>query len=228
MKNSVILKSSSSGISVILDDTIPYGELLEDIAAKFRETDSFFKNASVAIALKGRELTDEQVREILDVISGNSRLNILCLIGEEEKIEEETTKIQEEQEEQETQKDENCGLFYKGTLKNGQSIETERSIVIIGDVYEGCSVYSAGDIVILGTLAGEAYAGAGGNSNHFVAALDMSPSLLRIGDFSLRPDAEHIPIWKLKQKPVPKLAYICNKKILVEPITKELLKSINS
>ena len=78
MKNSVILKSSSSGISVILDDTIPYGELLEDIAAKFRETDSFFKNASVAIALKGRELTDEQVREILDVISGKRTKTADC------------------------------------------------------------------------------------------------------------------------------------------------------
>ena len=58
VKNSVILKSFSSGISVIMDNTIPFDELLNDIAAKFQEADSFFKNASVAISLEGRELTD--------------------------------------------------------------------------------------------------------------------------------------------------------------------------
>ena len=53
MKNSVILKSFSSGISVILDSTIPYEELLLDVAAKFHDADHFFKNASVAISLEG-------------------------------------------------------------------------------------------------------------------------------------------------------------------------------
>ena len=52
VKNSVILKSFSSGISVIMDESIPFDELLEDIAAKFKETDGFFKDASVAISLE--------------------------------------------------------------------------------------------------------------------------------------------------------------------------------
>ena len=58
MKNSVILKSFSSGISVIMDDTIPYEELLADIAVKFKEADKFFKDAAVAISLEGRNLTE--------------------------------------------------------------------------------------------------------------------------------------------------------------------------
>ena len=43
MKNSVVLKSFSSGISVIMDDMIPFDELLVDIAAKFKEADVFLK-----------------------------------------------------------------------------------------------------------------------------------------------------------------------------------------
>ena len=59
-----------------MDDAISFQELLENIAVKFREADGFFKNASVAISLEGRELTENQEREILDAITQNSRLNI--------------------------------------------------------------------------------------------------------------------------------------------------------
>lgn len=37
MKNSVILKSFPNGISVIMDDTISFQELLENIAVNVRE-----------------------------------------------------------------------------------------------------------------------------------------------------------------------------------------------
>lgn len=36
MKNLVVLKSFSSGISVIMDATVPFDELLEAVAEKFR------------------------------------------------------------------------------------------------------------------------------------------------------------------------------------------------
>lgn len=220
MKNSVILKSFSSGISVIMDATIPYEELLSDIATKFQEADSFFRNAAVAISLEGRDLTENQEREILDVITKNSRLNVLCLMGKDG---DKNIKFLGIQNNLTFQKDENCGQFYRGTLKNGQSIETEHSIVILGDVNEGCSVYSAKDIVILGSLRGEAYAGSGGNNNHFIVALEMNPSSLRIGDLTYNAHSPKTSIWGLKPKNVPKIAYTYNGEIKLENITKELL-----
>ena len=220
MKNSVILKSFSSGISVIMDATIPYEELLSDIATKFQEADSFFRNAAVAISLEGRDLTENQEREILDVITKNSRLNVLCLMGKDG---DKNIKFLGIQNNLTFQKDENCGQFYRGTLNNGQSIETEHSIVILGDVNEGCSVYSAKDIVILGSLRGEAYAGSGGNNNHFVVALEMNPSSLRIGDLIYNAHSQKTSIWGLKPKNVPKIAYTYNGEIKLENITKELL-----
>lgn len=220
VKNSVILKSFSSGISVIMDEKISYEELLEDVAAKFKEADSFFKNASVAVSLEGRVLNEQEEREILDVITQNSRLNILCLMGRDE---EKNIKFLGIQNNLTFQKDENCGQFYRGTLKDGQSIETEHSIVILGDVYEGCSVYSAKDIVVLGSLLGEAYAGAAGSNNHFVVALDMNPEKLRIGDLKYKP--QRTSKWGLKPKTVPKIAYNYNGEVLIEPITKDLLEN---
>ena len=220
VKNSVILKSFSSGISVIMDENIPFEELLENVAAKFKETDSFFKNASVAISLEGRVLNEQEERKILDVITQNSRLNVLCLMGKDE---EKNIKFLGIQNNLTFQKDENCGQFYRGTLKDGQSIETENSIVILGDVLEGCSVYSTKDIVVLGSLKGEAYAGAAGNNNHFVVALEMEPKKLRIGDLKYK--SQKTSKWGFKTKNVPKIAYSYNNQIVVEPITKDLLEN---
>ena len=220
VKNSVILKSFSSGISVIMDETTPYEQLLKDIEQKFKEADSFFKNASVAISLEGRILNEQEEREILNVITQSSRLNVLCLMGRDE---EKNIKFLGIQNNLTFQKDENCGQFYRGTLKDGQSIETEHSIVILGDVCEGCSVYSAKDIVVLGSLLGEAYAGAAGSNNHFVVALDMNPEKLRRGD--LKYISQRTSKWGLKPKAVPKIAYNYNGEVLIAPITKDLLEN---
>lgn len=221
MKNSVILKSFPNGISVIMDSSISFEELLENIAAKFREADGFFKDASVAISIEGRELTEEQEREILDAITQNSRLKILCLMGKDE---EKNLKFLGVQNKLNFQNDENSGQFYRGTLKDGASIETEHSIIILGDVCEGSCVYSNKDIVVLGTLTGDVYAGAGGNSNHFVVALNMLPGVLQIGDYVYNSQPQKTPRWGFKKpQTVPKIAYTHNGEVQIESITKELL-----
>ena len=51
MKNLVVLKSFSSGISVIMDATVPFDELLEAVAEKFRSAANFFKDAAAAISI---------------------------------------------------------------------------------------------------------------------------------------------------------------------------------
>ncbi len=221
MKNSVILKSFPNGILIILDGTISFQELLADIAAKFREADGFFKDASVAISIEGRELTEEQEREILDAITQNSRLKILCLMGRDE---EKNLKFLGVQNKLNFQNDENSGQLYRGTLKDGASIETEHSIIILGDVCEGSCVYSNKDIVVLGTLTGDVYAGAGGNSNHFVVALNMLPGVLQIGDYVYNSQPQKTPRWGFKKpQTVPKIAYTHNGEVQIESITKELL-----
>ena len=84
MKNLVVLKSFSSGISVIMDATVPFDELLEAVAEKFRSAANFFKDAAVAISLEGRTLDESEERQVLDAITENSQLKVLCLMGRDE------------------------------------------------------------------------------------------------------------------------------------------------
>jgi septum site-determining protein MinC len=69
------------------------------------------------------------------------------------------------------------------TLRGGQKVETEHSLVICGDVNSGAEVVAGGDIIVLGTLRGVAHAGAydetGGG--RFIFSLDLRPTQLRIG-----------------------------------------------
>jgi septum formation inhibitor MinC len=70
-----------------------------------------------------------------------------------------------------------------GTLRSGQKVETEHSIIIFGDVNSGAEVIAGGDIVILGTLRGIAHAGAYDESGggRVIFSLNLQPTQLRIG-----------------------------------------------
>lgn len=151
MKNAVIIKSFQNGISVHLNEEIPFEELLQEIAFKFRESSHFFKDAKMAVSLEGRILTEEEERIVLNVICENSDLHIVCLVGKDEETNQNYLRAIQQLEYRNSE-DDSEGRFYKGTLKNGQILETESSIVVLGDVYPGSAIISTKDIVILGGL----------------------------------------------------------------------------
>lgn len=223
MKNAVIIKSFHNGISVFLKEELPFEELLAEIAFKFRESSNFFKDAKMAISLEGRKLSEEEERMVLDTICENSNIHIVCLIGKDEETNQNYLRAIQQMEYRQDEES-NSGQFYRGTLKNGQILETESSIVVLGDVYPGSTIISTKDIVILGGLFGKAYAGGNGSEGHYVVALEMSPEKLQIGDFKYKNTKQMR--WSIKPKVQPKIAYVKDNKVVMEPITKELLSDL--
>lgn len=224
MKNAVIIKSFPHGLSIFLDSEIPFSRLIEEIALKFRESAHFFKDASMALSFEGRELSEQEERQIIDMISANSSLNIVCIIGKDPQTDQSFARaLQRFAFHGEPM--ENVGQFYKGALKDGQILETDHSIIVLGDVYPGACVISAKDIVVLGGLYGQAYAGGCGDEGHFAVALEMSPEKLKIGDFKYK-TSEKQSKWPIKPKIQPKIAYVKDARVLIEPITKELLSDL--
>ena len=68
-------------------------------------------------------------------------------------------------------------------------------------------------------------AGAGGNETAFVAALEMSPMQIKIGNVigrSTRADKK-----KKKEKPQPQIAYVLDGNIYIENISKDIMNDIN-
>ncbi len=182
MKNSVVIKSNRSGMTVILDPELPFEQLLKDVAAKFGESARFWGSVQMALSLAGRDLSPEEEFELVNVITGNSDIEILCLLDQDL---ERTRKCEKALNEKLMEISAASGQFYRGTLKEGESIDAETSIVVIGDVEKGARIISKGHVVVIGDLRGSVVAGVSGNSEAIVAAMEMAPSSLRIADFEV-------------------------------------------
>lgn len=219
-KNSVVLKGNKYGIVVMLDKDIPFSELKELVAAKFRESSKFFGKESMGVSFEGRVLSDSEACEMLHIINENSELNIVCIIDNKKETEE---YFKRGVEAKLAGMNTGSGQFYRGTLRSGQVLESDTSVIILGDVNPGAKIISAGNIVVLGALKGTVFAGANGDESSFVVALEMNPVQVRIGDIIARSADKP----KKQANPETKIAYVDGENIYIDPLSKEVLNDIN-
>lgn len=224
---SVVIKSNKYGLIVVLDEKTEWEELKKNVAEKFRTSAKFFGSAQMALCFQGRKLTFEEELELSDTISANCQIQVVCIADENTSTEQAMKQVLERnQEESADLMNLQDGRFYKGTLRSGQVLESETSIIILGDVNPGARVISKGNVIVLGTLKGNVYVGASGNQDAFVAALSMDPMQIRIGDVIAR-SSDSRPVRKKKTDDTPKIAFVEEGNIYIEPITKEVLNDIN-
>ncbi|MGN0158028.1 MAG: septum site-determining protein MinC [Brotaphodocola sp.] len=219
MKNKVVIKSSKAGMSVFLDSVCTFEELLNEVAEKFKKSARFWGNAQMALILEGRKLTAEEEFQIINTITDNSGIEVLCLIDQDaNRIERCEKALNQKLMELSHQ----TGQFYKGNLHRGESLESEASIVIIGDVRHGARVTAKGNVIVLGELRGSVHAGVSGNRDAVIVAMEMAPLQLKIADISCHyGDKGH----RLGRGPMT----VCveNSKICVKQIKKSFLDVLN-
>ncbi|MBR1735941.1 MAG: septum site-determining protein MinC, partial [Firmicutes bacterium] len=108
---------------------------------------------------------------------------------------------------------ENITTFHKGSLRSGQAIEFNGSVIVIGDVNPGSKIKAAGNIIVLGKLKGVVHAGCNGSKDCFVSALYMNPTQLIIADIItyFPPDPGRVF--------TPEYAYVDNNEIFVRSLS---------
>lgn len=218
MRNAVVIKSSKAGMTVILDDSLPFDELLAAIGTKFRESARFWGSVQMTLTLEGRELTPEEEFLIVDTITRNSQVEILCLLDTDaERIERCEKALNDKLMELNSQ----TGQFYRGSLKKGDSLESEASIVVIGDVDHGARIIAKGNIIVLGELKGTAAAGMAGNREAVVVALEMAPTQIRISDATSRFNEKNKRLGR-----GPMIASVEQDEVLIQPIKKTFLNNM--
>ena len=104
-------------------------------------------------------------------------------------------------------------------LSEGEVLESDRGVILLGSVDPGGLIVSGGDIIVCGTLAGEAVAGAA----RYIAAFELIPSHLRIGQTDYFPDPEDKPRWFVKPKMEPKCAREAEGKIIIGPLDRSFV-----
>ena len=135
MSQSVMIKSNKYGINLVLDPNIPFVELLKDVIEKFKASEKFFKNAELAISFEGRKLSEEEENRIIEAITENTTIQILCIVqngSEQEAVMKQQIEYYQAVQQQFMNANTGSGDFYRGTLRSGQVIESERNH------YRGC------------------------------------------------------------------------------------------
>ena len=85
----------------------------------------------------------------MSLISETAKMDIVCVIDQDREHELAYRRIVEKTLSDIPVKD---GQFYRGTLGKRQVIESDTSIVILGNVEPGASVIAKGNIVVIGAL----------------------------------------------------------------------------
>jgi septum site-determining protein MinC len=101
--------------------------------------------------------------------------------------------------------------LWQRTLRSGQSIRHPGHVIVIGDVNPGAEIVAGGHVVVWGRLRGTVHAGATGDEEATVCALDLSPTQLRIAGYITRSPEER------RANPVPEVAAVRDGQIVAMP-----------
>ncbi|MGN0298597.1 MAG: septum site-determining protein MinC [Lachnospiraceae bacterium] len=238
----IIIKLDDHGMIVKMDADSSFNELMVELEHKLQQSGRFFRNARVALTIEGRKLSDKEEVELIKLIERIGQMEIVCILEHDEirdaesleavnwvlenrKLREFVRQLQEENQryaEIKQLQNKDDGKFYKGTLRSGQVLESDGSIIVLGDVNPGGKVTSKKNIIVLGALKGYACAGTEGDENAFVAALEMLPAQIRIGDVIAR-SADN----RKEKQMGPKIAFMQEGTIYIESISKNVLNGLS-
>lgn len=179
-ENQVIFKGTKDGITVVFDAEAPFESLCEQLEKKVEDAAKFFDGVKTSLVFKGRTFTDAQETRLLEIITAHANIQISFLKTENEEVSRVAKLVGKDIQAF------NLTKFHRGSLRNGQRIDFDGSVVVVGDVNPGAEIKATGNIIILGQLRGMAHAGCNGMSDAFVSAVYMAPVQLRIADIITR------------------------------------------
>ncbi len=102
-------------------------------------------------------------------------------------------------------------LIHQGTLRSGDHLQTEGSLLVLGDVNPGARVSAGGHVLVWGRLRGVAHAGREGDGEARIVALHLRPLQLRIASAVARGPQEGPPEGMAEE------ARLVNGEIRIEP-----------
>lgn len=107
------------------------------------------------------------------------------------------------------EQDGGAAILLRRTLRSGYRLQYAGHVMVIGDLNPGAEIIAGGDVVVWGRLRGMVHAGAEGDENAVVCALDLSPTQLRIaGKIAVSPQR--------RGKPQPEMARILHEQVIAE------------
>lgn len=179
MNTEILFTKKDNKLTITLDKNANYKDLKMKMKEILDASTETFDDIEAPILVDGRRLLDEEEKEIVAMIAEKTDIEVkverpkqmgLASINNIFNLDTTITNTK----------------VFQNTIRSGQRIDFEGSIVVLGDVNGGAEVVAEGNIIVLGNLRGFAHAGAKGNRSAFIAANSITPTQLRIADIILR------------------------------------------
>jgi septum site-determining protein MinC len=216
MSDLISIKGGRDGLRMHFDDTAEWSTLLVQLEHQLTQNRAFFSGARLTLEVGERALSEVQLSELLglmqqhgvaaEALSASAReaRNAARAAGLTARplprYSEPTTSVSPEAE----------ALLLSRTVRSGQVLRHSGHITLIGDVNPGGELIAGGSVVVWGRLRGFVHAGALGNAEAIVCALELRPTQIRIAEqFATTPQASG--------PHSPEVARIEGGQIVVEP-----------
>lgn len=214
----ISIKGTAEGLLVTLGEGV-WPEVLVALEKHLAESPGFFEGARVILQLGDRVLGVEELQGAAELLA-RRELKVDAVVAsapDTRRAAEELgwrarKPVERRQAARRAAEDVSYGVLVRRTLRSGQAIQHAGHVVVLGDVNPGAEVVAGGDVVVWGRLGGVVHAGAGGDDQALVCALELAPIQLRIGDHIARaPDEEP------RVSTGPEIARVREGRIVVEP-----------
>ena len=202
MKKAISVKLNKNETKIEISEKATYEEIEKELKEKMQELKKFYQDEKVPILVTGKILKNQEMEEIKSIIKKALNVKVTMDSPSELGLHGIIRTYNKEINVSETQ-------FYRTSLRSGQKIENEASIVILGDVNSGAEVISGENVVVVGTLRGLAHAGAKGNKKAIISASNIDTPQLRIANVVKE-------IEKGEENTIKTYAYIENDEIILE------------
>lgn len=191
MKTCINISMKKDQVIIRIDDNAEQRDIIINLKKKMLELKNLYKDDKTPILITGKVLKNREMEEIQNLIKRFINVQIdfdspkvLGLHGIKKSFYKEIGTSETK--------------FHKGSLRSGQRIEFEGSFVVIGDVNPGAEVIAGENIVVLGELRGLAHAGAKGNRDAIIEAVEIEAAQIRIADVVKEIEKDNEEIKKIK------------------------------
>ena len=189
MRNCVSINLRKNEILIKISDDAEQKDIIDNLRRKLPELRKMYKNEKTPITVTGKILKNKEIDEIQELIKRNIDVEIDFDMPKSLGLSSITRTFNKEIATSETK-------FHRGSLRSGQKMESEGSLVILGDVNSGAEVMASDNIVVLGALRGLAHAGAKGNKQAIISAGVLDTVQIRIANVIKEIDRDEEPLHK--------------------------------
>lgn len=203
MKNCININLKKDEIIIKINDAASQVDIMECLKKKLLELKKLYKEEKTPIRVVGKVLKNKEIDEIQELIKSKIDVEIDFDMPKSLGLHSIKRAFSSEIALSETK-------FHRGSLRSGQKMEVEGSLVILGDVNSGAEIMASDNIVVLGSLRGLAHAGAKGNKQAIVAAGFLDTVQIRIANIVKEIDREEEPMHKQAY------VYVDEDKIVIE------------